>query len=54
MPQNMFTIRYFTFKAYLDKNQAEGKHYNAIISYAVKKLVRVIFHLEKFKKEYKS
>lgn len=36
-----------TFSAYLSKKRAEGKHYNVAISHAIKKLVRVIFHLEK-------
>ena len=42
------------FKAYLDKKRSEGKHYNVAISHAAKKLVRVIFHLVKFKETYKS
>ncbi len=36
-----------TFAAYLEKKRAEGKHYNVAISHAVKKLVRVIYQLEK-------
>ncbi len=36
-----------TFKAYLNKKRAEGKHYNVAISHAAKKLVRVIFHYGK-------
>lgn len=36
-----------TFAAYLAKKRAEGKHYNVAISHAVKKLVRVIYQLEK-------
>ncbi|MBO5179528.1 MAG: IS110 family transposase [Clostridia bacterium] len=36
-----------TFNAYLSKKRAEGKHYNVAISHATKKLVRVMFHLEK-------
>ena len=36
-----------TFAAYLAKKRAEGKHYNVAISHAVKKLIRVIYHLEK-------
>jgi len=36
-----------TFKAYLAKKRAEGKHYNVAISHVIKKLVRVIFQLEK-------
>jgi len=41
-----------TFAAYLAKKQAEGKHYNVALSHAVKKLVRVIYHLEKSKQQY--
>lgn len=36
-----------TFAAYLSKKQAEGKHYNVAISHTCKKLIRVIYHLEK-------
>lgn len=36
-----------TFAAYLAKKRAEGKHYNVAISHAAKKLVRLIFSLEK-------
>ena len=36
-----------TFSAYLAKKRAEGKHYNVAISHAVKKLVRLIFAMEK-------
>ena len=36
-----------TFSAYLAKKRAEGKHYNVAVSHAVKKLVRVIYQLEK-------
>ena len=35
-----------TFRAYLSKKRAEGKHYNVAISHAAKKLVRLIYHLE--------
>lgn len=41
-----------TFAAYLAKKRAESKHYNVAISHAVKKLVRVIYHLEKTKQQY--
>ena len=41
-----------TFAAYLAKKRAEGKHYNVAISHAVKKLVRVIYQLEKSKQPY--
>lgn len=35
------------FNAYLSKKRAEGKHYNVAISHAAKKLVRVIYQLER-------
>ena len=35
-----------SFKAYLAKKRAEGKHYNVAISHAAKKLVRLIFALQ--------
>ena len=41
-----------TFAEYLAKKRAEGKHYNVAISHAVKKLVRVIYHLEKTNQQY--
>lgn len=41
-----------TFAQYLAKKRAEGKHYNVAISHAVKKLVRVIYHLEKSNQQY--
>ena len=36
-----------TFGAYLEKKRAEGKHYNVALSHAAKKLVRLIFAMEK-------
>ena len=36
-----------TFKAYLAKKRAEGKHYSVAISHVAKKLVRLIFALHK-------
>lgn len=36
-----------TFSEYLARKRAEGKHYNVALSHAVKKLVRLIFALEK-------
>ena len=36
-----------TFKAYLAKKRSEGKHYNVAISHAAKKLVRLIFALQR-------
>jgi len=41
-----------TFATYLAKNRAEGKHYNVALSHASKKLVRLIFALEKSRKPY--
>lgn len=41
-----------TFAAYLAKKRAEGKHYNVAISHAAKKLVRVIYQLEKSGQQY--
>ena len=43
-----------TFAAYLAKKRAEGKHYNIAISHAAKKLVRLIFALEKSRRPYCS
>ena len=36
-----------TFGAYLEKKRAEGKHYNVALSHAAKKLVRLIYAMEK-------
>ena len=41
-----------TFAEYLAKKRTEGKHYNVAISHAIKKLVRVIYHLEKTNQQY--
>ena len=41
-----------TFRAYLTKKMAEGKHYNVALSHAAKKLVRVIFALQKSGQSY--
>ena len=38
-----------TFAAYLAKKRAEGKHYNVALSHAAKKLVRLIFAMEKLR-----
>jgi transposase len=40
------------FAAYLAKKRAEGKHYNVAISHAAKKLVRLIYALEKSGESY--
>ena len=42
------------FAAYLAKKRAEGKHYNVAISHAAKKLVRLIFAMEKSRQPYRS
>ena len=42
-----------TFAAYLAKKRAEGKHYNVAISHAAKKLVRVIYSLQKSGQTYR-
>ena len=36
-----------SFSTYLAKKRAEGKHYNVAISHAAKKLVRLIFALQR-------
>ena len=41
-----------TFGAYLQKKISEGKHYNVAITHAAKKLVRLIYALEKSGKPY--
>ena len=41
-----------TFAAYLTRKRAEGKHYNVALSHAAKKLVRLIFALEKSRQPY--
>ena len=43
-----------TFAAYLAKKRGEGKHYNVAISHAAKKLVRLIYALEKSGLPYSS
>ena len=43
-----------TFAAYLAKKRAEGKHYNVAISHAAKKLVRLIFAMEKSRQPYRA
>ena len=42
-----------TFADYLAKKRAEGKHYNVAISHAAKKLVRLIYALEKSREPYR-
>ena len=43
-----------TFAAYLAKKRGEGKHYFVAISHAAKKLVRLIFALEKTRQAYRQ
>ena len=42
-----------TFAAFLAKKRAEGKHYNVAISHAAKKLVRLIYAMEKSQQPYR-
>ncbi len=42
-----------TFGTYLAKKRAEGKHYNVALSHVIKKLARVIFHLQKTGQPYR-
>lgn len=42
-----------SFAAYLARKRAEGKHYNVAISHAAKKLVRLIFALERSGQAYR-
>ena len=42
-----------SFAAYLAKKRAEGKHYNVAISHAAKKLVRLIYAMEKSGQPYR-
>ena len=42
------------FAAYLAKKRGEGKHYNVAISHAAKKLVRLIYAMEKSKQSYRN
>lgn len=43
-----------SFGAYLEKKRSEGKHYNVALSHATKKLVRLIFAMEKSGRAYIS
>lgn len=43
-----------TFADYLTKKRSEGKHYNVAISHAAKKLVRIIYALEKSRESYRT
>ena len=43
-----------TFAAYLAKKRAEGKHYNVALSHAAKKLVRLIYAMEKSGQAYNA
>ena len=43
-----------TFTVYLAKKRAEGKHYNVAISHAAKKLVRLIYAMEKSGQPYRQ
>ena len=41
-----------SFKSYLEKKRAEGKHYSVAIPHATKKLVRIIYAMEKSQQPY--
>ena len=41
-----------SFAVYLEKKRSEGKHYNVALSHAAKKLVRLIFAMEKSGRAY--
>ena len=43
-----------TFAAYLAKKRSEGKHYNVAVSHAAKKLVRVIYAIQKSGQPYRK
>lgn len=43
-----------SFAAYFEKKRSEGKHYNVALSHATKKLVRLIFAMEKSGRAYIS
>ncbi len=42
------------FGAYLEKKRSEGKHYNVALSHATKKLVRLIFAMERSGQPYRA
>jgi len=42
-----------TFATYLAKKRAEGKHYNIAVSHAAKKLVRLIYAMEKSRQSFR-
>ena len=44
---HLVAIHSKTFATYLKKKRAEGKHYFVALSHVAKKLVRVIFHLQR-------
>ena len=43
-----------TFAVYLAKKRTEDKHYNVALSHAAKKLVRLIYAMEKSQQPYHS
>ena len=43
-----------SFGAYLEKKRAEGKHYNVALSHVTKKLVRIIYAMEKSGQSYRN
>lgn len=42
-----------SFGTYLEKKRSEGKHYNVALSHATKKLIRLIFAMEKSGRAYR-
>ena len=42
------------FQEYLEKKRSEGKHYNVAISHAAKKLVRLIYAMERSGQPYRK
>ena len=52
--KGMHTEALRTKLEYLAKKQSEGKHYYVAVSHAAKKLVRLIYHLEKTGQLYKT
>lgn len=53
VPSSVFAAEY-EYDGYLAKKRAEGKHYNVALSHAAKKLVRLIFAMEKSRQPYCS
>ena len=54
MQQYMFASGVPVFAEYLSKKHSEGKHYYVAISHAAKKLVRLIFAMQKSGQPYSA